>query len=198
LTRFALLVALVVLLGGGCLAQHEAPASEAPAGHSGEGSHGEGHAGPSIWWKWANFGLLAAALGFLIGKHAPGFFRSRTGDIQKGIAEATRLKEEADARLAEVQLQLKNLEAQIADLRRSAAQEMAVEAERIRQETLDQAAKIQALSEHEIAAAVKSARSQLKAYSAELALELAERKIRERISPSDDARLVGDFVKGLH
>jgi F-type H+-transporting ATPase subunit b len=198
LTRLALLVALVVVLGGGCPAQPEAPAAEAPAGHSGEGSHGEGHAGPSIWWKWANFGLLAAALGFLAGKQAPGFFRSRTEDIQQGIAEATRLKEEAEARLAEVRLQLKNLEAQIADLRQRAQQEMAVEAERIRQETLDQSAKIQALSAQEMAAAVKSARSQLKAYAAELALELAERKIRARISPSDDARLVDDFVKGLH
>ncbi len=43
-------------------------------------------------WKWANFAILAIALGYAIGKYAPGMFRTRTAEIQKGIAEAQQVK----------------------------------------------------------------------------------------------------------
>jgi len=43
---------------------------------------------PAAGWKWANFVLLVVGLGYLIAKTLPPLFKSRTEEIQKGIAEA--------------------------------------------------------------------------------------------------------------
>jgi F0F1-type ATP synthase membrane subunit b/b' len=51
------------------------------------------------------------------------------------------------------------------------------------------------LAELEIAAAAKAARRDLKAFSAELAVSLAEKKIQ--IDPETDQRLVSTFVSDL-
>ena len=55
-------------------------------------------------------------------------------------------------------------------------------------ETQAQIAKIQAQAEMQIASAAKSAILELKAYSAQLALELAEKQIRERLDPQTQDR----------
>ncbi len=56
-----------------------------------------------IVWKWANFAITAAGLGYLISKNLPPFFRSRTVSIQKGISEAQLTKREAEKRVAEME-----------------------------------------------------------------------------------------------
>ena len=49
----------------------------------------------------------------------------------------------------------------------------------------------------EIASAAKLARQELKAYSADLAVQLATRQIRERLTPTTQDQLVDNFVKQL-
>ena len=160
--------------------------------------HGSGHApGPGIWWKWANFAVLAAALGYLIRKYAPAFFRSQDENIRRALEEAARLKKEAEERAAGIERRMMNLQAEIDELRRTARQEVAAEGERVRQETGQQLEKVQALAEQEIAAAGIAARQQLKAYAAGLAIELAERRLRGEITPEADRRIVSGFLKGL-
>ena len=55
-------------------------------------------------------------------------------------------------------------------------------------------AKIQLHAEQEIAAAGKQARLELKRYAAELALQLAEKKIAARMTPPAQEALVNSFV----
>ena len=162
-------------------------------------SQGEKHEQePSVLWKWLNFAILAGGLGYGIAKHAPAFFKSRTEEIQKGIADATEMRKDADARAAAMDKRMANLEAEIADLRAHAKSEIAAEANRVGVETSQLLAKIQAHAEREIASAAKGATLQLKAYSAKLALELAEDKLRGRMTPANDKELIGDFLKGLN
>ena len=56
--------------------------------------HGE-KAEPSIMWKWANFGLLVLAFGYMIGKHAPAFFKGQDEAIQRDLREAAEMKASA-------------------------------------------------------------------------------------------------------
>jgi F0F1-type ATP synthase membrane subunit b/b' len=58
-------------------------------------------------------------------------------------------------------------------------------------------AKIQEHGGREIAAAGKAARLELKRYAAELALALAEQKVRTRMNPETQDALVRGFVQGL-
>ena len=161
-----------------------------------EGGHGEDH-GPSPVWKWANFLILAGLLGYGISKAAPAFFRGRTLEIQKAIREAHKLRDEAEARAAEIDRRMANLEAEIKELRENSAREMAAESDRIQAETARLTARMRENAENEIAAAANQAAKELRAYSSELALEVAQEKIRSRLSPDVQGQLVDAFVSML-
>jgi F-type H+-transporting ATPase subunit b len=152
---------------------------------------------PSPLWKWANFAILAAGLGYLMSKHLPPFFRSRTGEIQKGISEAQQMKRDAEKRAAEMDAKLKALGADVEDFRKNAAVEMKQESGRIRQDTAAQMQRLEDQSAVEIESATKTARRELKEYAANLALELAEQRIRARLDGPTESALVDGFVSDL-
>lgn len=159
---------------------------------SGEGGHGS-----LELWKWANFVVLAGGLGYLIGKHAGPFFAGRSRKIRKDMIEAGGQRQDAEARAAAVERRLANLESEIAALRGESRNEARAETERLEQHTASEIAKIQTRAEQEIAAAGKAARMDLKRYSAELAVGLAEQKIRARMTPDAQDALVRGFVRDL-
>jgi F-type H+-transporting ATPase subunit b len=160
--------------------------------------HGGGH-GPANLdaWKWANFALLVGLLGYLIYKKGGAFFAGRTASIRKDLDESARIKAEAEARYAEVEGRLARLDAEVASLRGQAQSESKAEGERVRQQTGRDMAKIRAQAEQDIATAAKAARQDLRAYAAELAVSLAEQKIRARLTPEADAALVAGVARDL-
>jgi F0F1-type ATP synthase membrane subunit b/b' len=173
------------------------PAHPAPAGSSHESQ--EGHHDESVWnlWKVANFAILATGLGYLYKKKGKPFFEQRTIEIRKGIESAAAEKRSAEARVADIERRLSNLEAEISALRASAKEEMDAENERIRLETTLRLAKIRDHAEQEILSITKMARESLKNYSAALAIDLAGRRLRDRITPEVQEDLVADFAAAL-
>lgn len=163
--------------------------------------HGEGeaeHAMPNeIWWKWANFALLAGGLGFLIKKNAGTFFAARTASIQRGIREAAEMKAEAETRAAAIEKRISNLSSEVALMRQQSKDEMAAEGKRMEDDIARQLAKVQAQAEAEIAAASKHAHAELRAHASQLALELAEQQIRQRINGDVQQVLTDRFVADL-
>ncbi|HEV2201137.1 MAG TPA: hypothetical protein VGR73_15065 [Bryobacteraceae bacterium] len=152
---------------------------------------------PSAAWKWANFVILAAGLGYLIGKHAPGLFRARTAEIQKDIAEAQAVKRDAESRAAAVDARVQALGAEMERFREQSKIEMQQEGDRIRRETARQIARQDAQASQEIESAGKIARRQLKEYAAKLAVDLAEQRIRTRVDAATESALVDSFVADL-
>ena len=148
-------------------------------------------------WKWANFAILAGGLGFLIAKKGGPFFASRSAEIRKGITDAEALRKDADARAAEVDRRLANLETDVKQMRSTVLAEQAAAAERLRQETAAELARIQEHAGREIDSAAKAARVELKRYAARLAIDLAEQKIRARMNAESQGVLVDDFVRSL-
>jgi len=148
-------------------------------------------------WEWANFLILAGGLGYLIGKNAGGFFRSRTESIRKDIAESGRLREEAEAKAREIEGRLAALGAEIERLRAEAGSVFSAEGERIRQETERHLARLRQQTEREVESMTRAARESLHAYAAELALDLAEERIRARMDAPAQARLLDAFTRQL-
>jgi len=163
---------------------------------SGESS-GSGEKSSLKGWEWANFVVLAGALGYLAGKHGGPFFAARSGKIRQDITDAAALRKAAETRAAEIERRLANLESDIAALRDQAGNEAQADAERIARETAAESAKIQAGAEQEIASSARAARTELRRYAAQLAVELAERQIRARMTPDAADELVGRFVREL-
>jgi F-type H+-transporting ATPase subunit b len=207
LNRLAALAVAVTLSGILGLAQQEAQEQVQReqeihgAEKAAERAHAEGTADhgdeTQIWWKWANFAIFAGVLGYMARKYGSAFFTGRTAEIRRGIADAEQMKAQADARMAEVETRLANLGAEIAVLRETATREQSAEAGPIHDETVSELAKIRANAEQEIERAGKAARLELKRYTAELALELAEWKIRQRMTPETQETLVRNFVQKL-
>lgn len=148
-------------------------------------------------WKWANFLLLAGIIGWAVHKNAGPFFAARTLQIKKDMLEADDLRTQSEARAADVERRLANLENDLAGLRAESAREAEAETARLSRATAAEIAKIQAQAEQEIAAAAKAARLELKRYSAELAIGLAEDKIRARLTPEMQQALISGFVRHL-
>ena len=191
LTLILLLAALPAAMpavSAASAAQESTKEAEKPA----EGEHG----GLEVW-KWANFALLAVILGWAVKKNAGPFFAARTLQIRKEMLEADDLGRQATARAAEIDRRLANLEAEIAALRAESAREAESETARLSRLTALEIGKIQAMAEQEIAAAGKAARSELKRYSAELAIRLAEDKLRARMTPQAQDALLRGFVRHL-
>lgn len=148
-------------------------------------------------WKWINFVLLAGGLGYLIGKNAGPFFEARSRKIREQMSQAQELWTSAEARATEVDRKLASLESEIAAFRQESQAEAQNETKRMRLQTASEIARIKEHAGQEVAAAGKAARLELKRYSAELAIELAEQKVRGRITPDTQDALVRGFVSEL-
>ncbi len=148
-------------------------------------------------WKWVNFAILAGGLGYGIAKKGGPFFASRSQEIRKGIAESEELRKNAEAKAAEVDRRLASVDVEIKNMQASVAAEQASAAERVREET---AAELERIKEHagrEIESAGKAGRMELKRYAARLALDLAEQRIRARMTAESQGVLVDEFVRKL-
>jgi F0F1-type ATP synthase membrane subunit b/b' len=97
-----------------------------------------------------------------------------------------------------MEARLKNLETEIAEMKAKAKSEIAMEGERIQAETAAAMAKVQEHAASEIASAAKNERAQLKTFAADLALRMAEDKLRGQLNAQSDAGLINGFLKGLN
>jgi F-type H+-transporting ATPase subunit b len=147
--------------------------------------------------KIANFVILALLIGYFLGKNAPLFFAARSAGIRKDMDDSLRQSQDAQARAAAVEQRIAHLEADIAALRAEGEKEIQAEAERAARHTADEIAKIQVHAEQEIASAGKAARMELRRYTADLAVSLAETKVRARMTPEAQESLVKGFVQNL-
>ena len=152
---------------------------------------------PWIWWKWLNFAILAGGFGYLIAKKVPAMFRARSTEIQQALDEAANAKRDAESRAAAIQTRLAGLQNEIENLRAAAQKDLAAEGERIRRETERLLQRVQEQSAQEIALIARGARNGLRAYAAELAVDLAEQQIRSRMTPQTQDALAEGFLHDL-
>jgi F-type H+-transporting ATPase subunit b len=142
-----------------------------------------------------NFAVIAAALIWAGRKYLPGMFRARTTAIQKAMQEAQKASEEARRRLAEIENRLMKLDGEIGMMRDAAEKDAAAEEARIQAAAQQDARKIVETAQQEIASAAKSARRELTAYAADLAIALAKKQIH--VEASTDQALVRNFAGEL-
>jgi F-type H+-transporting ATPase subunit b len=145
-------------------------------------------------WKWPNFLILAGLLGYLIRKHGAPLLQSRSEQIRQNMEAGKKAKVEAEAIAAGVQAKMANLERIISELREAAHADLEREAQRLRAEAESAMSRIEQHTDIEIGAIGKHAQLELRQYAAGLAMDLAEQKIRERMSPDVQANLLDNFA----
>lgn len=142
-----------------------------------------------------NFAIVFVSLWMVMRKRLPAVFRSRTELIQERIEEARKTSEEARRRLSEVEGRLSRLDVEINEMRREAEENAREEEKRVHSAADEERRRIVAAAEQEISMAANAARRDLKSYAAELAVDLAAKKIR--VGKDADHSLVSEFTAHL-
>lgn len=186
----------VCLLGlaGLVLADSREPQDATEAAKSEEGGHEAGH---EALYKWINFILLAGGLAFVLRKPLSQFFIQRSASIQKSLEEGRKALETSQARLQTVEDKLQRFEEAMAAFRGAALREMEEEHARIRQATAQEAEKLMDSVRVQMDVAGKQARLELKLFTAQMAVELAEKMIAQRLDEAGQKQLVSQFMSRL-
>lgn len=154
------------------------------------------------WWiegagRFVNLFILFGIIIYFVREPLKKFFAERRTGIQREIREAREAGEEAEKKLASLENRMKNLDQELATIRREADREVALERRRILEEAERDAVKIAATARREIEGLTRAAEKQLKAYASQLAVELAEEQIRRDISEQDERRVIDRFFVKL-
>lgn len=142
-----------------------------------------------------NFAILAGAIYFLTRTGIAAAYRNRTAAIQKGIEEARKASAEANVRLSEIEGKLAKLDSEIDDIRKTAQADFSAEEQRIQKAAEEDARRVIENAQQEIATATRVAQRDLKVYAADLAVSLAEQKIK--VDAVTDEELIRGFVGQL-
>ena len=155
------------------------------------------------WGPWLTIGRffnLALVIGVVVWvarKPLTSFFAGRTQSIQEQLAAARKAREEAEAKLAEIESQMSHLNEELRDLEAAAEKEAQDEYRRLLAETQRDADKIVERARQEIDGLTRTAQMELKAHVAQLSVRLAEEGIRREITDQDRDRLFMRFVTRL-
>lgn len=142
-----------------------------------------------------NFVVIAGIIFWAGRKYLPGLLSARTAAIQKSMQEAQKASEEARRKLAEIESRLMKLDGEIGMMRDAAEKDAAAEEARIQAAAQEDARKMVESAQQEIASAAKTARRELTAYAADLAVGLAQKQIH--VDAATDQALVRNFAGEL-
>lgn len=183
-SRLALLLLLsLLLLPLAALAAEEAPGEHADV--------------KETIFKWVNFVMVFGAGAYFA---VPWLKRELAGQraaIRGAIEEARQARAQSRQRLAEVEARLARLEEEVEGLRKEATTHAAAEKQRIQEAARREAERMLATTRAEIDSTTRAARLELRAYSARLAVNLAEQRLRQQLTPDSHAALFQRFVGGL-
>ncbi len=146
-------------------------------------------------WRVLNIAVLMWIVIKFAGKPVREFFANRSEILRKGVQEAQEAKAEAERIFTEYQAKLDGLEGELKAMETKASLEAEREQERMRQETETLVAKLKQqarqMADQEVATAQRSLRNE----AAKLAVEVAERLVKENVSDSDRQRMVENYLE---
>jgi len=150
-------------------------------------------------WKFINLAVFVLLLVYILTRKANlgEAFRTRRETIKRELARAQQERDAAVAKLKEVEERLARLDNEVQDIKEKSTVEAAEERERIAHSTETEVAKLSEQAQREIENAGKAAKKELRRYTAEQSVQMAEQLIRREMRPEDDARLISHNLEDL-
>jgi F-type H+-transporting ATPase subunit b len=174
--------------------EHEAAAGE----HASEPAEGEEHESAlHVIGHYANFIILVGLIVWAVKKMLIPFLNERGRLIREEMQRSTEAIEQSNQRLTAVEDRMSNLDRELAQIREAGLNEARAERARIEKEAELEGAKILATANSEMDSAVKAARQELQSYASQLALKVAEKKIKESLTPQSDKQILNSFIDRL-
>ncbi len=148
-----------------------------------------------------NFAIFVGALILLLRRPLKTYFMSRASAIREAVESARCAEDAAVARSQDIQLRLDRIDAKIAEMVQHAKATGAQERDVIVQRAEAFAEKLSQDTELMVTQEMQRLKKSLRNTTVDLAILIAERMLREQISPDDQGRLAQQFVQrldGLH
>jgi F-type H+-transporting ATPase subunit b len=141
-----------------------------------------------------NFGIIAFVVVYFMRKPVRDFFKNRSAEIAKAMQDSKEARERAVAALAEMEQKIKALEAETTRLIADAQ----TRGEKDRQALLEEGKKVaqdvQAQVKQGIDIEMEKAKTALAVEASLLSLDLAEGRIKDKISGQDHERIVKEYI----
>ncbi len=147
------------------------------------------------FWQIANFAIFALILVVFLRKPLKTYLQQRKELIEKSIREAQEAKELAQKAFAEVEERLKLKDKEVEDIISFAKSSGEREKERLIEEGERLKVKILKQAKTNIDYEVKRAKEVIKSEAVEAAMELAEEKIRVKMTKDDHEKLFQESLK---
>jgi F-type H+-transporting ATPase subunit b len=158
---------------------------------------GGGEEGSRLWelvWRIVNFIILAAILYKLSADKIRKYFSERSSDIAKLLDDVDKAKKETEAKYAEYQNKIADVEKEIGEIRNLLVGEIEKEKSRIIEEGKIASEKIIVQAKESAQHEVEKAREDLKEAVAEMACKMASDIITEKITADDQKRIVDEYL----
>jgi F-type H+-transporting ATPase subunit b len=155
------------------------------------GESGIGH----LVWEIVNLALLLGILVYFGRTPVREYFAQRRTAIREGLEGSARLLREAESRMDAWQARLERVEAETSEIAATARRQAELERERILADARAGAERIRRDATAAVEQEVRRARAKLREEASDLAVELAERMLREQVTERDRKRLVEEFVE---
>lgn len=169
--------------------QHEAAAAETEAPH--------GQTLLQSIAKVVNFAILGGVLVYFLRTPISSYLASRETHIRQDLVTASEMRATASAQLAEIDRKLKALPAELEALKVQGAEDVKAEQVRIAQAAAAERERLIAQTRREIDTRLRTARRQLTEHAADLAVQIAEERIKRSITTDDQLRLVDRYAAQL-
>ncbi len=150
-----------------------------------------------LHWRIVNFILFVGLLVYVLRKPAKAFWESRAQRIHSEIEQGEQLRREAEGKYRTLEKRFLNLETEIQGLVSSMQREGSDEKKFLLSDAEALAARIRKESERIAAQEVRKARESLRAQAVTLAVELAEKMIRQGLGEEDQKRLADKYLSAL-
>lgn len=146
-------------------------------------------------WRVLNLAILLWVIIKFAGKPVREFFAGRRETLLQGVQEAQEAKAAAENIFNEYQAKLAGLEDELQEMEKRAQLEAEREKERMRQETETLVAKLQQQARQMADQEVATARRTLRNEAARLAVEVAERLVKENVTDADRKLMVENYLE---
>lgn len=166
-------------------------------GASSGSEHAEVESPFALLMRVVNFVLLIGLLYFLLKKPLRNFLNKRQQGVREALEAAQNDREKAEARYQDVERKLERAKKEIEDLKRMLVEQGQMEKDKILASAKQEAEKIRRDAEVTAEQELKKAYLLLRQEAVELASNLAETLLKDKIKEEDHERLLQDYLETL-
>ena len=174
-----------------------AQAPEAHAQDTEQAHESEGGGWLPVVAKAFNFAVLAGVLVYFLKSPLLAYMDGRIKKVREDLVTAAETRETATRQLAEIDEKLKALPGEIERLKARGAEDLAAERARIEAAAEAERQRLLDHTRREIDMRVQVVRRELVEHAADLAVQVASARIKQTITPDDQARLVDRYASQL-